>query len=399
MSPTSDQILRERLSSGSASTDENTTFSAWVSHVQTQLAGSQLPTSQELLDSIPVLAPSSHLSLAALTWLLTQTPSILSPFDVIRCYNKLWISLPEEKKSGHDIEAAQIIQEALRQVKIFLPDLPSHFILQSHRPALFEPEERQHLSHAQLSTFISNFKLPVTSLAKNTKPVVAIALSNGPLLGLACLAVASYYTAVPLNIGGGANPLKNDLHACSANAILVLEPDVVRLGLNEPWVAEAGLRVLVVQPQVDMSFNVRSLTDVPAGTLYQPIPNSGDDMAFLLFTSGTSGTKKMVPITCFSLLNGVSCVIDSWGLTVQDSCINMMPLNHVGGLVRNLFAPILSGGSTILCPAFDANQFWDIVQESHGTWYYASPSMVSPTSILWGAESAAPKPRCHEGSS
>ena len=48
-----------------------------------------------------------------------------------------------------------------------------------------------------------------------------------------------------------------------------------------------------------------------------------------------------------------------------------------GGLVRNLFAPILAGGSTICCPAFDPNLFWDVVEEQSPTWYYASPSMHS----------------------
>lgn len=48
-----------------------------------------------------------------------------------------------------------------------------------------------------------------------------------------------------------------------------------------------------------------------------------------------------------------------------------------GGLVRNLFAPILAGGSTICCPAFDPNLFWDVVEAQDPTWYYASPSMHS----------------------
>ena len=48
-----------------------------------------------------------------------------------------------------------------------------------------------------------------------------------------------------------------------------------------------------------------------------------------------------------------------------------------GGLIRNLFAPILAGGSTICCPAFDPNLFWDVVEEQNPTWYYASPSMHS----------------------
>lgn len=46
-----------------------------------------------------------------------------------------------------------------------------------------------------------------------------------------------------------------------------------------------------------------------------------------------------------------------------------------GGIVRNLFSPVLSGGSTILCSAFDPNMFWDILEEDFSTWYYASPSM------------------------
>lgn len=46
-----------------------------------------------------------------------------------------------------------------------------------------------------------------------------------------------------------------------------------------------------------------------------------------------------------------------------------------GGIIRNLFAPVLSGGSTILCTAFDPNLFWDVVEEGRATWYYASPSM------------------------
>lgn len=45
--------------------------------------------------------------------------------------------------------------------------------------------------------------------------------------------------------------------------------------------------------------------------------------------------------------------------------------------MRNLFAPIFSGGSTLCCTAFDPNLFWDLVEEQSATWYYASPSMHS----------------------
>lgn len=48
--------------------------------------------------------------------------------------------------------------------------------------------------------------------------------------------------------------------------------------------------------------------------------------------------------------------------------MNMMPLFHVGGFVRNLCAPILSGGSTIVCGGFDALEFWTVAQQFGATW-------------------------------
>ena len=49
----------------------------------------------------------------------------------------------------------------------------------------------------------------------------------------------------------------------------------------------------------------------------------------MLFTSGTNGMEKMVPLSIHTLLSGVAFVIESWHLTNEDVCLNMMPLNHV----------------------------------------------------------------------
>jgi long-subunit acyl-CoA synthetase (AMP-forming) len=57
--------------------------------------------------------------------------------------------------------------------------------------------------------------------------------------------------------------------------------------------------------------------------------NKADDIALILFTSGPSGPKKVVPITLHSIIAGVSFVIESWGLSSSDICLNMMPLYHV----------------------------------------------------------------------
>lgn len=56
---------------------------------------------------------------------------------------------------------------------------------------------------------------------------------------------------------------------------------------------------------------------------------------------------------------------------------NRQLILNSGGLIRNIFAPIFAGGGTICCPVFDPNTFWDLVETTLPTWYYASPSMHS----------------------
>jgi long-subunit acyl-CoA synthetase (AMP-forming) len=160
--------------------------------------------------------------------------------------------------------------------------------------------------------------------------VVVLALPNGYLLGLASLTVSTYYTAMPVNISGGAEQFQRDVMLTKVNAIMVLESEVVTLGLREPWVTAAGIDIFVVEEDLNSTFSVRRVGEpIRGSSLGKPEPNLGDDFAFILLTSGTNGVKKVVPISVFSLVIGTSCVIDSWGLKSEDTCINMMPLNHV----------------------------------------------------------------------
>jgi acyl-CoA synthetase (AMP-forming)/AMP-acid ligase II len=75
------------------------------------------------------------------------------------------------------------------------------------------------------------------------------------------------------------------------------------------------------------------------------------------------------------IITGEGCIISSWNLGKKDICLNMMPLFHVGGIMRNILSPILSGGSVIVCTAFDAALFWNVLVLHKFTWYYAAPTM------------------------
>jgi len=104
-------------------------------------------------------------------------------------------------------------------------------------------------------------------------------------------------------------------------------------------------------------------------------PNIGPDEALVLFTSGTTGNKKLVPHCLGDILTAAVTIALSWELTPKDVNCNLMPLFHVGGIIRQVYSPLVSGSSVICCPSFDADLFWALLKRRAFNWYYAAPTM------------------------
>jgi acyl-CoA synthetase (AMP-forming)/AMP-acid ligase II/acetyltransferase-like isoleucine patch superfamily enzyme/acyl carrier protein len=328
-----------------------------------------------LIALIPLQSDCAPASLRLLTSLLDLLPGSWPTFDLSCCYSKLWNLLPESVKSGKDTQYNTLLESLSRHMKNTYSNVYS-LLPKTDTPAIYSASSSTPLSHKRVASFVSRFGLPVCQIP-GKRSVVALALPNGPVLGLALLATTNYYTAAPLTVASGPEQFQSDVLQSGASVVLVTKPDVERLGLHAPWVQQAGIKVILVEAKEDSTFDLTCTDGSPVIFERKCLPNRPDDIALVLFTSGTSGKKKVVPYTVHTITSGVAFVIESWGLTKHDRCINMMPLFHVGGIVRNLFAPIMAGGSTICCPAFDANLFWDVVEDLQPTWYYASPSMHS----------------------
>lgn len=332
-----------------------------------------------MLSQIPVPDHPSYLPLATLTTLLESNLRRWPTLDLLRKHIDLWKCLPEEAKAGRSRGPAKdLVDRALLACKKSYASIFDFLHDSLRSAALIEPETRASLTHAQLAQWMRSFRLPASSGFE--KPVVAIALPNGPLLALTVLATATYFVAAPLAYGAGveADQFRADVLQSQSSIILAQKEDADRLDLRGEWVRRASIRVVVVEMGPGMLPILSTFEETPwSNSSLWPasVPNTADDACIRLFTSGTSGTKKVVPLSVHSVICGVSMVIHSWGLSYSMRCLNQMPLHHVGGIIRNLFAPIMSGGSIICCQAFDPHQFWDCVEDLEPTWFYASPSM------------------------
>ncbi|ROW01992.1 hypothetical protein VMCG_05524 [Cytospora schulzeri] len=320
-------------------------------------------------------ARDSGQALQLLSDSLQHNPNSGLTLDLIRCHSKLSRALREASPSDDSVYRSTLDKDTAKRIKKTYGSM-ADFIPEKPDAALRLTNVEKYISHACLRAFVGRFRLPIEQQGQH-KPVVSIALPNGPLLAAVCIAVTTHYIAAPVNPAAGPQQFQADVLQAGARCILTTREDFTKLQLEVGWTQDNDILVLLV----DMGEDMRITLTIPDGT---PMlcdnavkPNAPDDIALILFTSGTSGTKKVVPLTTHSIVAGVAFVIDSWAMTEKDVCLNMMPLYHVGGLIRNIFAPIFSGGSTICCPAFDPNCFWDMVETTLPTWYYASPSMHS----------------------
>ena len=63
-----------------------------------------------------------------------------------------------------------------------------------------------------------------------------------------------------------------------------------------------------------------------------PCGRAPDDLASILYTSGTTGRAKGAMLTHRNLASNALTLVDRWGFTHDDVLLHALPLYHVHGL-------------------------------------------------------------------
>ncbi len=108
-----------------------------------------------------------------------------------------------------------------------------------------------------------------------------------------------------------------------------------------------------------------------------------EDDALLMYTSGTTGRPKGVLHSHSSLLAGGWTTALAHELTEADRALCVLPICHINGLCVTVMAPLVSGGSVMLCEKFSARAFWAQCAAGQVTWFSVVPTIISH--LLHGA--------------
>ncbi len=87
--------------------------------------------------------------------------------------------------------------------------------------------------------------------------------------------------------------------------------------------------------------------------LHEAVPRKADDLAAILYTSGTTGRSKGAMLTHGNLLSNALTLKAYWGWQPGDVLIHALPIFHVHGLFVALHGALINGSKMIWLSKFD----------------------------------------------
>lgn len=107
-----------------------------------------------------------------------------------------------------------------------------------------------------------------------------------------------------------------------------------------------------------------------------------DEIAVILFTSGTTGVSKGCAIPHRSSVRAAESMIEAFDLTENDRVYSPYPLFHVGAAQYDVLPAMMVGGQAIIRNGFSLSSFWHDVCRYGATWFMALGSVQQ---LLWSA--------------
>lgn len=93
-----------------------------------------------------------------------------------------------------------------------------------------------------------------------------------------------------------------------------------------------------------------------AGPDFPVVARQADDLAAILYTSGTTGRSKGAMLTHGNLASNARVLKDEWRFTGDDVLIHALPIFHTHGLFVATNIVLLAGAAMIFLPRFDADE-------------------------------------------
>lgn len=222
------------------------------------------------------------------------------------------------------------------------------------------PRDGVWYTYADVASISARFAHAMVQLGVKRGDRVAVQVEKSPenlFLYLAALRLGAVY--LPLNTAYQKGEIRYFLEDAGP-ALFVCRPE-----------DEDGMRTLAAEckvPQVatlgiqgDGSLADRAI-DLPHH--FDTVSMVGDDLAAILYTSGTTGRSKGAMTSHDNLASNALTLHQLWGFVPGDVLLHALPIFHVHGLFVATNTTLLNGGSMLFLSKFDADRVVELLPQA-----------------------------------
>ena len=215
------------------------------------------------------------------------------------------------------------------------------FLINSHQEVSFK--NFHEIVNCISNLFIKNGLLPGDRVAVQAD-------KNNLQLSLYVATVKAGGVYLPLNTGYTKSELKYFIDDAEPKIIIV--DNSKRESIET---ISSGKQTVIYTLNQDESGTLRE-NIIGLSKKFTPINRDKDDLAAILYTSGTTGKSKGAMLTHMNLASNAQVLKDAWKFSADDVLLHMLPIYHTHGLFVACNLLSLVGGSMIFLEKFDVNE-------------------------------------------
>ena len=211
-------------------------------------------------------------------------------------------------------------------------------------------------------------------IGRGTEPGarVAILADNHPRWVAAYLGIiAAGGTTVPLDTAYHADQVSK-LLGDSGTALLICDQKHLEVATE----AVASTDVSIVETEAEFD-NIFAQAGKQSSRNFQPVPRRPDDVASLLYTSGTTADPKGVMLTHANLLAEADAVFGWAHIGPDDAILGVLPLFHVLSQMANLLLPLIAGTRVVYLSTLNTTELLRALRERNVTAFAVVPQFFN----------------------
>jgi malonyl-CoA/methylmalonyl-CoA synthetase len=194
-----------------------------------------------------------------------------------------------------------------------------------------------------------------------------------------------------MSVGGVVLPLNSDYKAEEIKYFLqdsgtrLFFTDTERFTRSKEVLDELNQVITVLVDPADEALSMRltmelDKTDQNFERVY---PTTADDLAMILYTSGTTGKSKGAMLSHRNLVSNMAALHQIWKWSDSDVLLHVLPLFHVHGLFVALHGGLYAGATIVMHERFDPVKTWETLEKRKCTVLMGVPTIYSRLVHQW----------------